>query len=197
MTKNASRVLGAATAAVALGLLWLLVSGTTHPANALAGFPGGRPARPGRAASASQVPGPALHPTDVTLTVSNSTYYSGNYQASGNSRFCETVTLGYPHRAESFTVEFPDDEIDLPVRTLSFDADTLPAGGSTRSFYLSVGVTTTGGAQPAAFVVRANKPQSKETGTATLKTAGGATELKIVGTNNMGVKLDVVVVCHP
>src|SRR3970040_1820863 len=164
MTPISSRAARATGAAAILGHLWLLAARDDGAAHAVAPIVLSAPtAAAGDGGAAVPAPGLALRPTDVTLTISNSPYYSGNYRASGNSRICETVTLGYPHRAESFTVEFPYDEPDLQVRTLSFDADTLPAGGSTRSFYLSVGVTTPEGGKPPEFVVRANRPQYQET----------------------------------
>ena len=146
---------------------------------------------------AGSPPTDGLRPTDVTLEIVNSPRYSGSYSASGNSRVCGTLTYGYPHRANAFTVEFPDDEPDLPVRSVRFDADTLAAGTTTTSFYLDVGVTTPQGGTPPSFVVRASQPQYHETGTAELQAKGGTTELRVEGTNDMGVKLELAVVCHP
>lgn len=138
-----------------------------------------------------------LRPTDVSLTITNSPRYSGSYQSSGISRICGTMDLGYPHRKLAFTVEFPDDEPNLAVRSLAFDADTLPIGATVRSFHLSVGITTPQGEKPADFVVRANRPQYKETGTATLQAKGGTATLTIDGTNDMGVGLTLSIVCRP
>jgi hypothetical protein len=138
-----------------------------------------------------------LLPTQVTVTIANSPHYSGTFSAQGISRICGKVDLGYPNRANSFTVEFPDDETDLQVRALSFDAESLPAGTTTTHFYVTAGVTTASGAKPAHFVVRADQPQSGATGNATLGVKDGTKTLKVTGTNNMGVRMDVTVICQP
>ena len=94
-----------------------------------------------------------LRPTDVVVVINQDAHYDGTYRASGISRICGKLDYMMPHRANSFVVEFPDDEPNLAVRALSFDADTLSAGGSTASFYLSVAVRTASGGTPPAFVV--------------------------------------------
>jgi hypothetical protein len=111
---------------------------------------------------------------------------------------CGKLTLGYPHRENSFTVEFPDDEPDLRVRSVSFNADTLRVGTTGSSFYLAVSVRVGERGAPPAYVVRANEPQYKEPGTATLTNeAGGVTRLAVTGTASLGVKVQLIVVCQP
>ena len=146
----------------------------------------------------AQAPDPALlRPTSVTVTIENDRLYSGDYRASGISRICGKWTLGYPHRENAFTVEFPDDEPDLQVRSVSFDADTLAPGRTGTSFYLAVGVRVGERGAPPLYVVRANQPQFNEPGTAQLVNDKGGTTLSVVGTAALGVKVRVKVICSP
>lgn len=140
-----------------------------------------------------------LRPTDVVVTISNDTHYDGTYRARGISRICGRLDLMLPHRANSFVVEFPDDEPDLDVRALSFDADTLLPGSTIASFYLSVGIRTPEGGTPPAFVVRAREPRFAEPGTVTRARAASRDSLTIDGiaTSGTRVRVRVTVVCQP
>ena len=140
-----------------------------------------------------------LRPTDVIVVIKQDTHYDGTYRASGISRVCGKLDYMLPHRANSFVIEFPDDEPNLAVRALTFDADTLSAGGSTASFYLTVAVRTASGGTPPAFVVRAKMPQYGEPGTARRTTVSGRDSLAVAGIATKGTKVDVKVtaVCHP
>ena len=140
---------------------------------------------------------PYLRPTTVTVIITNDRLYSGQYSAQGVSRVCGKMDLGFPHRARSFTVEFPDDEPDLKVRSVSFNSDTLPPGSSTGSFYLAVGVRVGERGAPPLYVVRANEPQYNEPGTASLANDKGVTTLAVEGTAALGVQVKVKVVCNP
>jgi hypothetical protein len=144
-----------------------------------------------------QVPNANLRPTRVVLIVSNSRLYSGSYQASGIARACGTVDLGFPNRVKSFTVEFPDDEPDLPVRALSFDAENLPVGTATTRFHLAVGISGPKVGKPPQFVVNPARAGSRETGTAELKEKDGVTTLTLTGTDAMGVRLELTVIAQP
>jgi len=141
-----------------------------------------------------------LRPTEVTLTVSNDPHLSGVYRSSGIATKCGLADYGYPHRMNAFAVEFPDDPSATPmeVRSVTFDADTLASGTTTRSFYLSAGLNTPRVGQPPALVVRAREPQYGEPGTVTRVTAGGTDTLKIVGTASSGTKVGLVmtIVCR-
>ena len=99
-------------------------------------------------AVAQVVDSTTLRPTDVVVTIANDPdrSYNGTYRSSGMSRICGKLDLMMPHRANSFNVEFPDDEPNLAVPSVQFDADTLAAGDSTNSFYLNVGIRTPSGA---------------------------------------------------
>jgi hypothetical protein len=149
---------------------------------------------PGQAADPT-----TLRPTDVVVVINHDAHYDGTYRASGISRVCGKLDYMLPHRASSFVIEFPDDEGNLAVRALSFDADTLPAGGSTGSFHLTVAIRTPSGGTPPAFVVRARMPQYGEPGTAERSTAAGRDSLAVQGIATSGTKVDVKVtaVCHP
>lgn len=140
-----------------------------------------------------------LRPTDVVVTITNDTHYNGTYRAHGISRICGRMDLMMPHRANSFVVEFPDDEPNLDVRALSFDADTLASGATISSFYLSVGIRTPAGGTPPAFVVRAREPRFAEPGTATRVTAASRDSLTVDGLATSGTKVRVraTVVCQP
>jgi hypothetical protein len=140
-----------------------------------------------------------LRPTEVTVTISNDTHYDGRYSARGISRICGKMDLMMPHRANSFMVEFPDDEVNLAVRSVSFDADTLAPGSTTNSFSLNVGIRTPEGGTPPQFVVRAKEPRYGEPGTAVRTRAAGVDTLKVTGTATSGTKVRVVmtVVCQP
>jgi hypothetical protein len=147
--------------------------------------------------ASGQVPNANLRPTRVVLIVSNSRLYSGTYQASGIARACGTVDLGFPNRIKSFTVEFPDDEPDLPVRALSFDAENLPVGTATTRFHLAVGISGPKVGKPPQFVVNSARAGSRETGTAELKEKDGVTTLTLTGIDAMGVRLELTVVAQP
>ncbi len=141
----------------------------------------------------------ALRPTDVVVVINRDARYDGTYRASGISRVCGKLDYMLPHRANSFVVEFPDDEANLAVRALSFDADTLSAGGTTGSFLLTVAVRTPSGGTPPAFVVRARQPRYQEPGTAERTRAAGRDSLAVAGIATSGTTVDVrvTVVCHP
>lgn len=136
-------------------------------------------------------------PTDVTLIMGNSRTYAGSYRASGMSRICGYGPLrdmaGF---VDGFTLMFPDGE-DLEIIDINFNADTLPVGRMTPSFYISISLKAKQGGTPAAYVVRANEPRFKETGTATLTVQGGTATLRVKGTNDMGETMDMTAVCKP
>jgi hypothetical protein len=136
-------------------------------------------------------------PTDVRLVMGNSRRYAGTYQASGMSRICGYGPLrdmaGF---VDGFTLMFPDGE-DLEITDINFSADTLPVGKTTPSFYISIGLKAKQGGRPASYVVRANEPRFKETGTATLTAQGGTATLTVVGTNDMGETMNMTAVCRP
>ncbi len=115
------------------------------------------------------------------------------------SRVCGKLDLMMPHRANSFVIEFPDDEPNLEVTSLSFDADTLAAGATTSSFYLTVSIRTSTGGTPPAFVVRAKPPQFNEPGTAERIKRASQDSLSVAGLATKGTKVEVeaTVVCQP
>jgi hypothetical protein len=142
-----------------------------------------------------------LRPTSVVVKIANDAdaAYNGVYQASGISTKCGLADYGYPHRANSFAVMFPDDTATIAVTSVNFDADTLPAGATVQSFYLSVGIRVGRTGTPPAYVVRANQPQFNEPGTATrTRTASGTDSLTVVGTATKGsrVRVEMTLVCH-
>jgi hypothetical protein len=141
-----------------------------------------------------------LRPTEVTLTVSNDPHLDGVYRSSGTSIKCGLADYGFPHRMRSFAVEFPDDPSARPMEVagVTFDADTLPGGSTTSSFYLSARLDTPKVGRPPALVVRAREPRYDEPGTATLVTAGGTDTLRIVGIATRGtkVRLEMTIVCR-
>ena len=155
------------------------------------------PASPGLLAQA--VDSTTLRPTDVVVTIRNDPHYNGTYRARGMSRICGKLDLMMPHRVNSFVVEFPDDEPNLDVRALSFDADTLAPGSTTTSFYLSVGIRTAQGGTPPAFVVRAREPRFAEPGTAIRAKVASRDSLTVDGIATTGTKVRVraIVVCQP
>jgi hypothetical protein len=140
-----------------------------------------------------------LRPTDVSVTITNDRHYSGTYNASGISRICGKLDFMMPHRANSFVVEFPDDEVNLPVRSVSFDADTLATGGTATRFSLNVAIRPASGGTPPAYVVRAKEPRYNEPGTATRATTAGKDVLTVEGIATTGTRVGVrmVVTCHP
>lgn len=149
-------------------------------------------------ASRAQAPDTSSQrPTDVTLIMGNSRTYAGSYRASGMSRICGYGPLrdmaGF---VDGFTLMFPDGE-DLEIIDINFNADTLPVGRTTPSFYISISLKAKQGGTPAAYVVRANEPRFKETGTATLTAQGGTATLRVKGTNDMGETMDMTAVCKP
>jgi hypothetical protein len=143
-----------------------------------------------------------LRPTVVIVTISNdpTSGYNGTYRASGISTKCGLADYGYPHRLNSFAVMFPDDTATIAVTSVNFDADTLKAGTTVNSFYLSVGIRVGQRGTPPAYVVRANEPQFNEPGTATrTRTSNGSDSLTVKGTATTGtkVKVELTLVCQP
>jgi hypothetical protein len=147
--------------------------------------------------ASGQVPDATLRPTQVVLVVSNSRRYNGTYQATGIARACGTMDLGFPNRTKSFTIEFPDDEPDLPVRSVNFDAENLPVGTSTSQFLFSVGISGPKIGKPPQFVINSARSGSRETGTAELKHKDGVTTFTLTGTDALGVRLELTVTAQP
>src|SRR5689334_20054964 len=137
-----------------------------------------------------------LRPTSFTVTIENDKLWSGTYTASGISTICGRVTLGFPDREKSFTIEFPDEEVP-GVRSLSFDAKALPPGTSTGSFHLNVGVRVGERGAPPLYVVRADEPERNEPGTAQLVNDNGGAVLTVTGTAALGVRVRVKAICSP
>jgi hypothetical protein len=139
-----------------------------------------------------------LRPMSVTVTIENDRLYSGTYTASGIATVCGRVTLGYPDRARSFTIEFPDaDNTGLKVQSVSFDAKDLAPGTSTGSFHLNVGVLVGERGTPPLYVVRADQPEYNEPGNAQLVNDTGGMTLTLTGTAALGVRLRVKATCRP
>ncbi len=152
-------------------------------------------------AAAQAVDSTTQRRTDVVVTIANDlAAYNGTYRATGMSRICGKLDLMMPHRANSFNVEFPDAEPNLAVPSVQFDADTLPAGATTTSFYLSVGIRTPSGGTPPHYVVRAKEePKYGEPGTAVRVKVASRDTLRVVGTATTGRKVAVsmTLICHP
>ena len=143
-----------------------------------------------------------LRPTTVIVKIINDVdaAYNGVYQASGISTKCGLADYGYPHRANSFAVMFPDDTATYKVTSVNFDADTLAAGATVSSFYLAVGIRVGQRGTPPLYVIRANEPQYNEPGTATrTRTTSGIDSLTVVGTATKGrkVRVEMTLVCQP
>ena len=143
-----------------------------------------------------------LRPTTVMVRISNdpTPAYNGIYRASGISTKCGLADYGYPHRASSFAVMFPDDTTTIDVTNVNFDADTLAAGDTVSSFYLSVGIRVGRTGTPPAYVVRANQPRFSEPGRADrIRLANGVDSLTVSGTATKGtkVKVEMTLVCQP
>jgi len=153
------------------------------------------------AGAEAQAPDSTLQrPTEVTLRVSNDPRLNGTYHSRGISTKCGLADYGYPHRMNSFAVEFPDDPSARPMEVkVTFDADTLASGTTRSSFYLNARLDTPQVGTPPALVVRANEPRYDEPGTVTRETAGGTETLHIVGTATSGtkVRLEMTIVCRP
>jgi hypothetical protein len=142
-----------------------------------------------------------LRPTTVIVKIANDVAaYNGVYRATGISTKCGLADYGYPHRANSFAVMFPDDTATIAVTSVNFDADTLAAGATVQSFYLAVGIRVGQTGTPPLYVVRANQPQFNEPGTVNrIRTANGSDSLTVVGTATKGtrVTVEMTLVCEP
>ena len=138
-----------------------------------------------------------LRPTEVTLVMGNSRRYGGTYHAKATARICGYGPLrdmiGF---VDGFTFMFPDTE-DVEITDIDFNADTLPIGKTTTSFYISISLKAKDGSRPLSYVVRAKEPKYKETGTATVAVKGGTATLKVVGVNDVGETMDMTAVCKP
>lgn len=143
-----------------------------------------------------------LRPTVVVVKITNDAVagWNGTFTAKGVSTKCGLADYGYPHRAHSFAVIFPDDTVTTEVRSVNFDADTLRRGTTVSSFYLAVGTRVGARGTPPLYVVRANQPQYNEPGTAKLvRTSKGADSLTVMGTATTGTKVavEMTLVCGP
>ena len=147
----------------------------------------------------AQVDSTTLRRTDVIVNIGNDPRYNGVYRSTGTSGICGKLDMMLPHRANSFHVTFPD-EPNLAVASVEFDADTLPPGVTTTSFYLSVGVRTPAGGTPPAYVVRAREERKYgEPGTATRIKVASRDTVRVRGTATSGTKVAVsmTLICHP
>ena len=153
-----------------------------------------------QSAVGAQVDSNTVRRTDVIVNIANDNpAYDGTYRSTGTSGICGKLDLMMPHRVNSFHVTFPD-EPNLAVASVEFDADTLPAGATTTSFYLSVGIRTPSGGTPPAYVVRAKEePKYGEPGTATRIKVASRDTLRLRGTATKGTKVSVsmTLICHP
>jgi hypothetical protein len=153
-----------------------------------------------QSAVAAQVDSTTLRRTDVIVSIGNDIpAYNGVYRSTGTSGACGKLDFMMPHRANAFHVTFPD-EPNLAVASVEFDADTLPAGATTTSFYLSVGIRTPSGGTPPAYVVRAREePKYGEPGTAVRIKVASRDTLRVRGTATSGTKVAVsmTLICHP
>jgi hypothetical protein len=142
-----------------------------------------------------------LRPTEVMVTISNDRGNDGTYRATAISRVCgkQDMMGMMPHRANSLHIEFPSDEPNLAVTSVTFDADTLPPGATTRSFLLNVGIRTPNGGQPPLYVLRPKEPQYGEPGTAVRTRRNGIDSLVVDGIATKGTKVGVrlIAVCGP
>jgi len=152
-----------------------------------------------QSATAQVVDSTTLRPTEVEVTIANDRENDGTYRAKQVSPKCGKLDMMMPHRANSFNVQFPDDDTKLAVRTVTFDADTLPPGGSTPSFQLTVGVRTPDGGTPELYVVRAREPQYDEPGKANRTKTAGTDVLTLDGVASKGTKVRITmrIVCYP
>jgi hypothetical protein len=149
--------------------------------------------------TAQVVDSTTLRPTDVEVTIVNDRENDGTYRTRQISLICGKMDLMMPHRANSFHVEFPHEDTNLPVRSITFDADTLAPGTSTTSYMLNVGVRTPNGGTPLMYVVRANEPHYNEPGkaTRTKKASTDVLDIEGVATTGTKVRLTMKIVCHP
>ena len=139
-----------------------------------------------------------LRPADVTVTLSHhgDSRWDGTFQASDVARLCgelppEYWMVGVRH----YTVGFPDN-FDLDISDVSFNSNDLVAGAtSTDSFFVSATVRTPEGYSKAADVLDTSRPNNS--GHAELSVVDGIDTLKVSGTNDEGVQIDLTVVCRP
>ena len=143
-----------------------------------------------------------VRPTEVMVLIKNDPdgILNNTYVAREVSTKCGLADYGYPHRTHSFAVLFPDGTNMIPVTSVNFDTDSLLSGGSTASFYLSVGIRVGQTGAPPAYVIRANEPPRGEPGVARLtRLADGSDSLHVTGLATKGRKVDVEMwlVCRP
>lgn len=153
-------------------------------------------------ASAQKPDSTLLRPTSVTVRITKdpTALYNNVYTAQGVSTKCGLASYGYPHRAHSFAVLFPDSSNMIQVTEVNFDTDSLMSRDSTGAFYLSVGIRVGQTGMPPAYVIRAKEPQYGEPGMARLtRLPGGQDSLHVVGVATKGTKVDVEMwlVCQP
>ncbi len=135
-------------------------------------------------------------PATVSLSLSNSRTYEGDYQASGRARICGNAMRAMNGKVNGFNFEFPV-EGDFEIVDVAFAAEELPAGSTTTQYYLSVGVKAKRGGRPPSFVLRTNQPQFHEVGRATRSEEGGTLRIVVEGVNDLGERLQMTAECGP
>jgi hypothetical protein len=135
-------------------------------------------------------------PATVSLSLSNSRMYEGDYHASGRARICGNAMRAMNGKVNGFNFEFPV-EGDFEIVDVAFGAEELPAGATTTQYYLAVSVKAKRGGRPPSFVLRTNQPQFHEAGRATRSEEGGAIRIVVEGVNDLGERLQMTAECGP
>jgi hypothetical protein len=135
-------------------------------------------------------------PAAVSLSLSNSRMYEGDYHAAGRTRLCGNAMRAMNGKVNGFNFEFPI-EGDFEIVDVAFGAEELPVGSTTTQYYLSVSVKAKRGGRPPGFVLRTNQPQFHEVGKATRSEEGGVTRLVVEGVNDRGEQLHMTVCRGP
>jgi hypothetical protein len=86
-------------------------------------------------------------PAAVSLSLSNSRMYEGDYHAAGRTRLCGNAMRAMNGKVNGFNFEFPI-EGDFEIVDVAFGAEELPVGSTTSQYYLSVSVKAKRGGRP-------------------------------------------------
>jgi hypothetical protein len=136
--------------------------------------------------------------TAQALIAGSRNLYDGSYAQTGTSGVCGEIPKEASLTGEAvFVVEFPSDGTgNGPIVAIAFGSNQL-VGGVTKAsvFRLMIGVVTAKGGRPPAYVLNTDGKNPKNTGTATLTNKGSATELRVVGQNDMGETIELTVTC--
>jgi hypothetical protein len=124
--------------------------------------------------------------------------YDGSFTGTGIASICGEIPKEASITGEAvFVVEYPSDDPGAsPIQSIAFGSNQLVGGDTVATiFRLNVHVRKPDGAKPNGYVLNTDGRNAKNTGTATLTKTEGALTLRVIGSNDMGEKIELVLSC--